>query len=85
MLDENISIITRSNVLVNAIYQEHRVELLSFLNKTLAEIVVFLREGNNLIGIVCLAKKSMHQDYTIYDINMIQEIYSYFFSYCLLS
>ena len=79
MLDENISIITRSNVLVNAIYQEHRVELLSFLNKTLAEIVVFLREGNNLIGIVCLAKKSMHQDYTIYDINMIQEIYSYFF------
>lgn len=79
VLEENISMIVRSNVLVDTQFQDYRNELLSFFNKTHSEVIVFLREGNKLIGIVTLARKSMHADYTIYDLNMLKETYSYFF------
>ena len=79
VLEKNISMLVKSNVLVDAQFQEYRSELLSFFSKTLAEVIVFLREGNKLIGIVALAKKSQHADYTVYDINMLKETYSYFF------
>ena len=79
ILEENISILSRNNILVDAKYQDYRSELLSLLNKTLAEIVIFLREGNKIIGIVEIGKKSAHRDYTMYDLNILQEIYSYFF------
>ncbi|MGP1438119.1 MAG: PP2C family protein-serine/threonine phosphatase [Treponema sp.] len=79
VLEENISILVKNNVLVDAQFQDYRNDFLSFFNKTLAEVIVFLREGNKGIGIVSLGRKSMHADYTIYDLNMLKETYSYFF------
>ncbi|MGP1520672.1 MAG: SpoIIE family protein phosphatase [Treponema sp.] len=79
ILEENISMIVKSSVLVDSQFQEHRTELLSLFNKTLSEVIVFLREGNKLIGLVALARKTMHADYTVYDLNMLEETYSYFF------
>ena len=79
VLENNISMIVKSSVLVDSQFQEYRSELLSFFNKTLSEIVVFLREGNKLIGLVALSRKSLHADYTMYDLNMLKETYSYFF------
>ena len=79
VLEKNISMIVKSNVLVDTQFQDHMSELLSFFNKTISEVVIFLREGNKLIGLVTLARKSMHADYTVYDLNMLKETYSYFF------
>jgi len=79
VLDENISLLSRNSILVDAKYADYRVEFLSLLNKSMAEIVVFLREGNRLIGLIFMGRKSAHQDYTAYDMVMLKEIYSYFF------
>ena len=79
VLERNISLILRNNVLVDSEYEEYRVEFLNFFNKIFAELLIFLREGNKIIGLVAIGKKSAHQDYTVYDINTLNEIYSYFF------
>lgn len=79
VLDTGTSLISRNSVLVDAGYDDYRSEFLNLFNRTFAEIVIFLREGNKLIGLVAVGKKSAHQDYTLYDINILNEIYSYFF------
>ena len=79
ILEENISFISRNSVLIDAKYSENKTELLTFLNKTFAEVVVFLREGNNIIGLVSMGKKTLHANYSTYDFNVLLEIHSYFF------
>ena len=79
IVQENISLLARNSVLVDAIYEEYRLDLLNLFNRTLAEIVIFLREGDKIIGLVAIGKKLAHQDYTVYDINILTEIYSFFF------
>jgi len=79
ILEKNTSVIVKSSLLVDAQFQEHRTDLLVFFNATSAEVVVFLREGNKLIGLVVLNKKVFHADYTVYDLSVLKEAYSYFF------
>ena len=79
VLERNISLVLRNSVLVDSQYKDYRVEFLNFFNMTFAELLIFLREGDKIIGLVALGKKLAHQDYTLYDINILNEIYSYFF------
>ncbi len=79
ILEQNISLISRNSVLVDPKYSENKIDMLSFLNKTFSEIMVFLREGNSIIGLVAIGKKALHADYSIYDMNTLNEIHSYFF------
>lgn len=79
VLENNISMIVKSSILVDARFQEYKTDLLGFFNATVSEVAVFLREGNKLIGLVTLAKKDFHADYSVYDFDMLKEAYSYFF------
>lgn len=79
ILNENISILTKNEILSNHKYNFVRSELSDFFRETGTEIAVFVREGQKLIGCIGLANKSYKADYTSYDIEVLQEMYSYFF------
>lgn len=79
ILNENISILMKDDLLTNHKYISMRADLAGLFSRTGSEIVVFVREGQKLIGCIGLANKAYRANYTAYDIEVLKEIYSYFF------
>ena len=79
LLNENIQVIMKSQVLTNPLFSPVRDELVSFMNSTYAEILIFVREGQKLIGVIAISSKRKKEAYTTYDFDVLNSLYSYFF------
>jgi len=79
LLNENIQVVMRSQVLTNPLFSDVRSELISFMNSTYAEILICVREGQKLIGVISISSKKRKEAYTTYDFDVLNSLYSYFF------
>lgn len=79
LLNKNIQIIMRSQVLTNPIFSGFRNDLIRFMNSTYSEILIFVREGQKLIGVIAVSSKKRKEAYTTYDFDVLNSLYSYFF------
>lgn len=79
LLNENIQVIMKSQVLTNPLFSPVRDELVSFMNSTYAEILIFVRESQKLIGVIAISSKRKKEAYTTYDFDVLNSLYSYFF------
>ena len=79
LLNENIQVIMRSQVLTNPTFSGVRSELIGFMNSTYAEILICVREGQKLIGVISISSKKRKEAYTAYDFDVLNSLYSYFF------
>ena len=79
LLNENIQVIMRSQVLTNPAFSGVRSELIGFMNSTYAEILICVREGQKLIGVISISSKKRREAYTTYDFDVLNSLYSYFF------
>ncbi|AIN93148.1 PP2C family protein-serine/threonine phosphatase [Treponema putidum] len=79
LLNENIQVIMRSQVLTNPDFADVRSDLIGFMNSTYAEILICVREGQKLIGVISVSAKKRKEAYTSYDFDVLKNLYSYFF------
>ena len=79
LLNENIQVIMRSQVLTNPVFSDVRSELIGFMNRMYAEILICVREGQKLIGVISISSKKRKEAYTTYDFDVLNSLYSYFF------
>ncbi|MGF7107825.1 PP2C family protein-serine/threonine phosphatase [Treponema pedis] len=79
LLKKHSSVIMRSEVLTSAEFAPIRNELISIMNKTSSEVLIFVREGQKLIGIIGIAERRKKEEYTDYDYGVLTNLYSYFF------
>lgn len=79
LLNQNIVVITKTELIANYLYESIRDELFDIFETTQTEILVSMREGQKLIGCILLAPKMHSAEYTPYDIRVLSNMYSYFF------
>ena len=79
LLNQNNVVITKTELIANYLYENIRAELLDIFETTQTEILISMREGQKLIGCILLAPKTHSAEYSLYDINMLSDLYSYFF------
>jgi len=79
LLNENMQVMMRSQVLTNPSFFGIRSELINFMNSIYAEILICVREGQKLIGIISISSKKRNEAYTTYDFDVLNSLYSYFF------
>ncbi|UTC62871.1 SpoIIE family protein phosphatase [Treponema sp. OMZ 787] len=79
LLNENIQVIMRSQVLTNPSFSSVRSELIGFMNSVDAEILICVRESQKLIGVISVSSKKRNEAYTTYDFDVLNSLYSYFF------
>ena len=79
LLNENIQVVMRSQVLTNPDFLNVRSDLIGFMNSTYSEILICVREGQKLIGVIAISAKKKNEAYTAYDFDVLKSLYSYFF------
>jgi len=79
LLNQNIVVITKTELIANYLYESIRDELFDIFETTQTEILISMREGQKLIGCILLAPKMHSAEYTPYDIRVLSNMYSYFF------
>lgn len=79
LLNENIQVVMKTQVLTTPAFSEVRGDLISFMNSTYSEILVCVREGQKLIGVIAISAKKRKEAYTTYDFDVLNSLYSYFF------
>ena len=76
LLNQNNIVITKTELIANYLYEDIRTELLDIFETTQ---LISMREGQKLIGCILLAPKTHSAEYSLYDINVLSDLYSYFF------
>ncbi len=79
LLKKNVSAVMKSEVLTNPEFALIRGDLIGMMNRTSSEILIFVREGQKLIGVLGIAEKKRREEYTAYDYDVLMNLYSYFF------
>lgn len=79
VIEQNISVAVKSQVLTDAVFQDIRSELVSIMNRTSSEVMIFVREGQKIIGLLGFQQKRKGEAFTAYDIEVLTNLYSYFF------
>ncbi len=79
ILSKDMSVLMKSQVLTSPEFMEVRTELAGFMTKISAEIAIIVREGQNIIGIIGIAEKRKREEFTAYDFEVLNNLYSYFF------
>ena len=79
LLNQSNILITKNELIANYLYADIKDELLDIFETTQTEILISMREGQKLIGCILLAPKTHSAEYSLYDIRVLSELYSYFF------
>lgn len=79
LLNRNESLVFKTQAITNHQYAEIKDELLALFELSDADALLFLREGNRVVGIILLGPKKRSGDYTEYDFSVISKLYSNFF------
>ncbi len=79
LLNRNESLVFKTQAITNHHYADIKGELLGLFDLVNADALLFLREGNRVVGILLLGPKKRSGDYTEYDYTVISKLYSNFF------
>lgn len=79
LLNNDISIILKTEIITNYEYHDVKGELLAVLERFDADAFVLLREGRTIIGAVLLGAKLTGGDFTDYDYDTISRVYGKLF------
>lgn len=79
LLNANRSVVFKSHVETDHVYQGVHDELISMFEKTKSEAMILLREGRHIFGVLFLGAKRNGGAYSDYDFETFQNLYSYFF------
>ena len=79
LLNANRSVVFKSHVESDHVYQGVHDELISMFEKTKCEAMILLREGRHIFGVLFLGAKRNGGAYSDYDFETFQNLYSYFF------
>ncbi|MGP1594908.1 MAG: PP2C family protein-serine/threonine phosphatase [Treponema sp.] len=79
LLNQGAIVVTRNEILTKYMYYEIKDELLGIFDATQTEVLICIREGQKLIGCIFLAPKTHSAEYSLYDIKVLSNLYSYFF------
>lgn len=79
LLNANRSVVFKSHVESDHIYQGVQSELMGLFEKTKTEALILLREGRHIFGVLFLGPKRNGGAYSDYDFEAFQNLYSYFF------
>ena len=79
LLNANRSVVFKSHVESDHIYQGVQSELMGLFEKTKTEALILLREGRHIFGVLFLGPKRNGGAYSDYDFEVFQNLYSYFF------
>ena len=79
LLNANRSVVFKSHVESDHVYQGVYNELMSMFEKTKSEAMILLREGRHIFGVLFLGSKRNGGAYSDYDFETFQNLYSYFF------
>lgn len=70
----DVSVLLRSEALVDARFKQAREELLGFMSMYRSEAIVFAREGRRIIGAFIIGSKRTGSDFTDYDFDSLRAI-----------
>ena len=79
LLNAKRSVVFKSQVESDHVYQGVHDELMSLFEKTKSEALILLREGRHIFGALFLGAKHNGGSYSDYDFETFQNLYSYFF------
>ncbi len=79
LLNANRSVVFKSHIESDHIYQGVQNELNGLFEKTKSEALILLREGRHIFGVLFLGAKRNGGAYSDYDFETFQNLYSYFF------
>ncbi len=79
LLNNDVSIILKTEIVTNYEYHDVKGELLAILDRFDADALVLLREGRTIIGSVLLGAKVTGGDFTDYDYDTISRVYGKLF------
>lgn len=79
LLNANRSVVFKSQVDSDHVYQGVHDELIALFEKTKTEAMILLREGRHIFGVLFLGAKRNGGAYSDYDFETFQNLYSYFF------
>jgi hypothetical protein len=79
LLNNDVSIILKTEIVTNYEYHDVKGELLAILERFDADALVLLREGRAIIGSVLLGAKLTGGDFTDYDYDTISRVYGKLF------
>lgn len=79
LLNANRSVVFKSHIESDHIYQGVQNELTGLFEKTKSEALILLREGRHIFGVLFLGAKRNGGAYSDYDFDTFQNLYSYFF------
>ena len=79
LLNANRSVVFKSHVESDHVYQGVYNELMALFEKTKSEAMILLREGRHIFGVLFLGAKHNGGAYSEYDFETFQNLYSYFF------
>ncbi|PIE97800.1 MAG: siderophore-interacting protein [Treponema sp.] len=79
LINKNIQVLFQTELVTKYEYEEIRPDLNVIFSKTGADVMVFVRDNQRIIGAFALGKKSNKSEYGTYDLNVIKSFYSYFF------
>ena len=79
LLNANRSVVFKSQVDSDHVYQGVHDELMGLFEKTKSEALILLREGRHIFGALFLGAKRNGGAFSDYDFDTFQNLYSYFF------
>jgi serine phosphatase RsbU (regulator of sigma subunit) len=79
LVNQEQSVILKTEVYSNPLFNEYRVEILDMFLQMDAEIVVIFREGTNMIGLIALGPKEGMKPYDINDYRTMEKLLPKFF------
>lgn len=79
LLGNSESVILKTQAVTNHLYADVKQNLLAIFEVGRADAMIFLREGQRLVGIIFLGSKKRGGDYTDYDYSVLSNLYSNFF------
>jgi len=79
LINRNESLVFKTQALTNYQYAEIKDELLALFDMVNSDALLFLREGNRVVGMILLGPKKRSGDYTEYDYTVLSKLHSNFF------
>ncbi|AEJ20831.1 SpoIIE family protein phosphatase [Gracilinema caldarium] len=79
LLNEDVSILIKTEIITNYDYHTVKEELLALLDKYNADALVLLRDGRSVIGALLLGAKSNGAEFLDYDYDALRRIYGKLF------
>lgn len=78
IIDNNIQVLLHTEVITSYEFLEYKADLNGLFWKTHSDMILFVRDGQRLIGGFALGPRLKRSEYNQYDISVFEKFYSYF-------